>query len=140
MGDWPRRKIFMTIGCFLADLIFMGVQGQPVIFPTLSNYHALLWFSQSRALKAFGACGVLVLAHIYGYLVYRELFFVVGVALSAFLLKRVLKESLPVVFSFTCLFYLIHACLMELSVTWTGAVFFGNIIIIYSILKYQDVR
>ncbi len=140
MPRFQRRHLFLTIGCFIIDLFLIGLQSQPIVFPTLINYQALLWFSSMRLLQGISALSLIVIAHLYGCLAYRELFFVSGAAVSALLLKQVLQESKLVVFAFTGLFYLVHASLMELSIAWTSFAFCANIILMYSILSYQDVR
>jgi hypothetical protein len=139
-GPAWARTVVITLGCFMADLTATAMLGRPLIFPALINYHALLWSCDSRLLQGISAATVVILGHLYGYWLYYELFFVIGAAASAFLLKHMVHTSLGVIFAFFCIFHVIHGSVFGLPIVWTGVAFFANILSSYSILKYHNIR
>lgn len=140
MEQYWKRRTLITIGCMLSDLIFMGWSGARFMLPTLANYHALLWLSRSWTLYCVAAFSVLILSHLSGYDSFAEMLFLGASGMSALLLKRFLQESALMVFGFMFLALILHTLTVGMSVTWTGTFIAANLISIYSILKYQDVR
>jgi hypothetical protein len=135
MYSREKLRLLLTAVCFITDLTAAALCGQQLVFPALTNYCGVLWFSSSRLTGTVSAFTLVLLAHIYGYMIYREIFFVAGVALCSALLKNILQETLSVVFMFSFFFLLLHIHVMDISLPWSMGVTLTNAIITYFILK-----
>ncbi len=124
----------------MTDLIVTGWTGYRLIFPTLINYHAVLWFSDSRMLYALSGFFPLALAYMTGSAAILEILFLSGSGMSALFLRQVLQESKALVSVFISFFLLLHTVAFSSSYSWSSAFLIGNFLTIVSIVYYQGVK
>src|SRR3990167_8211620 len=95
--------LFLFIGVLLGDSIQVRFFGHYAVSCTLVMYCLVLWLPCHWLIKVLFGGAVLVLAPLYGHSSLIELFFVITVALNAYVLKSVLHNSWPVKLIFTLL-------------------------------------
>lgn len=136
---WKRRTC-ITFGCLITELVVTGLSGCRLIFPSLINYHTILWFSHSRVFFVLGGFCPLILAYISGSQAILEILFLWGSGMSALLLRQVLHESKALVFIFIGFFLLLYSVALTSAVTWSGTFLIANFLTILGIVYYQGVK
>lgn len=139
MTKLTLRRITLTILCFFLDIVSSGIYARQILLPSLANFCVLSWLMRSAMLSLFSGLLCLWVGIINGSSFLSEAFFLCFVFLTVFILKRLLAQSGYLVCATTFFFCGLYSYMIGDMGFWTSFGIIANILIITSMVYFQEV-